>query len=170
MSDKIQLQVSDMRKATSGTNAKKKLLKCMSQNLLKVTYNPYTKYYIKPDVNYCGIDTDFLSNKTSKILKALNIRQLSGDKAKSIVHEYILSLSPESAELFKMILNKTMDFGLNVKSINQVFPKLIPVHKVMLAKIYNEDKLILPCFASPKIDGVRAEYTSTAFISKYTFI
>jgi DNA ligase-1 len=166
MSDKEQLQIIKTIKNISGTNAKKKLLEHLSTNLLKATYDPYTKYHLKPDMNYTGIGIDFLSSKTAKILNTLYTRELSGQRAKNIVHKYIISLSPESAELFKMILNKTMDFGLNVKSINQVFPKLIPVHKVMLAKLFDKSRLKLPCYISPKIDGVRGEYTPQAFISR----
>lgn len=166
MKDKEQLQIIKTIKNISGTNAKKKLLKGISPNLLKAVYNPYIKYYIKPDMNYTGIGTQSLSKTTSQILNDLYTRELSGDKAKDIVFNYMLTLTPESAELFKMILNKTMDIGLNVKSINQVFPKLIPIHKVMLAKLFDINKLKLPCYGSPKIDGVRGEYTSQAFISR----
>lgn len=166
MSDITQLELIQKIKKTSGTNAKKKLLKYMSLNLLKATYNPYTKYYIKPDKRLLGMGENVLSSLASKILNNLHTRVLSGHNAIVEVRKYIVSLTPESAELFKIILNKTMDFGLNVKSINQVFPKLIPVHKVMLAKLFNEDKLKLPCYVSPKIDGVRAEFTPQAFISR----
>lgn len=166
MNDKIQLKVIKLIKKTSGTNAKKKLLKYVHPTLLKYTYNPYMKYYIHPNMNIVGQGSCKINSSISQLLKDLNTRELSGIEAKEKIVKYIISLSPESAELFKMMLNKTMDFGLNVKSINQVFPKLIPVHKVMLAKLYDEKHLKLPCYVSPKIDGVRGIYKDGTFYSR----
>jgi DNA ligase-1 len=65
-----------------------------------------------------------------------------------------------------MILNKDLRMGMGVKTINKVFPGLIPTHDVMLAKLFERRRVKYPCFSSPKIDGVRGKFRKGVFYSR----
>ena len=67
-------------------------------------------------------------------------------------------MTEKSACLFGMIINKDLRIGMAAKTINAVFPGLIPVHEVMLAKLFDPKRVQYPCFGGPKIDCIRATY------------
>jgi DNA ligase-1 len=101
------------------------------------------------------------------VLKQLSQRKLSGDEAKLLVNHFTEEMTPRSSELFRRILNKDLRMGMGAKSINKVFPGLIPTHDVMLAKPHFEiHRVKYPCFGSPKIDGVRAKFKNGVFYSR----
>ena len=77
-------------------------------------------------------------------------------------------MDSQSAELFKMMVNRTMRLGLGAKGINEVFPDTIFDFNVMLAYQYikAQHRLRYPIYTSPKIDGVRAYYKEGHFYSR----
>ena len=152
--------------------AKKRYLTEMSSTeglaeVLLAAYDPHKKYF----TTRCNIgwgDNEF-TELTWKILDQLSTRELSGMDAQAVVEVHTENLTTLSSALFKRILNKDLRFGMRAKTINTVFPNLIPVHDVMLAKLYDKSKLRLPCFGSPKIDGVRADYKDGKIYSRGGF-
>ena len=75
-----------------------------------------------------------------------------------IAHFYNHYIDEELKTLFKQILTKNLQLGIDVKSINKVYPNWIPVFSVQLANKYFDDptKVEGKEFAlTTKIDGMR---------------
>lgn len=151
-------QVFDMLEvvANASGHSKFSLLHDKMKLYLKWAYDPYKRFYLTDCAN--GHGTKVFSEETSKILRALSVRQISGYHAQDIVNNHTRELTKKSAFLFLRILRKDLRIGMAAKSINKVFPGLIPVHDVMLAKVFDPDRIMFPCYAGLKIDCVRAVY------------
>lgn len=138
------------------------------KELLRYAYDPFKKYYITaPDmngkINGCNI---YLGTKS--LLDDLISRAISGNLAIEAVCDHIHILNPDSVEVFKMIINKDLRAGINIKSINKAWPGLIPLTfdgsikpDIMLLKTFDPKKVKYPCLAAVKKDGVRGLYTTT---------
>ncbi len=142
------------------------------QQYLMAAYNPYKKYFFRkiPKHSIMVRGKNQFDKETWDILKDLSSRQLSGNLAKSIILTHVENLTPKSAMLFYRIVTKDLRIGLAAKSINRVFQNLIPTHEVMLAKLFEPHRLTFPCYASPKIDGVRAIFKYGEFYSRGGYI
>ena len=141
---------------TSGTRKQWLLKGANVKEYLLAAYDPFTMYHITKSKE--GQGTKEFDEVTWSILKSLSDHSISGLDAQTIVDIHTSELTKESAELFKMILNKDLRMGMGVKTINKVFPGLIPTHDIMLAKTYDPSKIKFPCYAGLKIDCVRAIY------------
>jgi len=164
-SDEVFDHIEEIAKASG--NSKQVLLRATDHEItryLVAAYNPYRRYYNTSTVK--GHGQEQFSDITWIILDQLHERTLSGDSANFVVDTHIRDLTPKSAELFKRILKKDLRMGMGAKTINKVFPGLIPVHKVMLAKLFDKKRVKYPCFGSPKIDGVRAIFKNGKFYSR----
>jgi len=131
---------------------------------LLAAYDPFTRYYITNAAEGTGIQE--FNELSWIILHKLSTRELSGLGAQSIVNIHTQEMTPKSSALFHMILNKDLRMGMGVKSINRVFPGLIPTHDIMLAKLFEPKRVKYPCFGSVKIDGVRALFRNGKFYSR----
>lgn len=137
---------------------------------LLAAYDPFTNYYITPET--MGIK--HITKKGHKsfdegtwaILKAFSTREVTGALARQMAINEYEELTDKSRRLFLGILNKNFRIGLAAKGINKVFKDLIPTHDVMLAKLFDAKKVKFPCYASVKIDGVRATYVNGKFYSR----
>lgn len=152
-----------------GLKVKKTMLSACPQlkDILLFAYSPYITYNIQPSIAWKSANgTGVFTRYTFDMLSDLASGELSGTNARKIVASELNRLSLNSARLLLCILNKSLDFGLGVKSINQVFPGLIPVHAVKLAKLYDKRKVVYPCLISPKVDGLRAIFKDGKFFSR----
>jgi DNA ligase-1 len=131
---------------------------------LYAAYNPFTRYYMTTKV--LGQGNFQFEDMTWELLDLLSKRALSGNKGQHFLDTAVMGLTPKSAELLKRILKKDLRMGMGAKTINKVFPGLIPTHDVMLAKLFDKRRVKFPCFTSPKIDGVRAIYRKGKFFSR----
>ena len=140
------------------------------KEILEYAYNPFKRYYMTaPDVD--GIEDGMPINTESKfLLNALSDRKISGNEAFEKICDHISILDTDSAELFKRILNKDLRCGISVKSINSVFPGLIPLLEgggekppFMLLKNYNPKKIKYPVLVAIKKDGVRCHCAETTY-------
>jgi len=131
---------------------------------LLAAYDPYTKFYITKSARGQGFYE--FDEVTWTVLEKLSTRNLSGHEAQIVVDVLTREMTWKSSELFRMILNKDLRMGMGVKTINKVFPGLIPTHDVMLAKLFEPRRVKYPCFGSPKIDGVRAKFKGGRFYSR----
>lgn len=65
-------------------------------------------------------------------------------------------LNPKSAELLRRIVDKDLRCGVGAKTVNKVYPGLIPTFNVMLAHPADLDRIkSWPQIVEPKIDGYR---------------
>jgi len=138
------------------------------RGVLRYSYDPFKKYYIAaPDLDGILNGAD-IGAGTKALLDDLSSRELSGQAAFEAVCDHITTLNPDSAEIFKMIINKDLRAGISVKSINKAWPGLIPLTfdgstkpDIMLLKTFNPKKVKYPCYAAVKKDGVRGLYATT---------
>jgi DNA ligase-1 len=148
-------------------NSKQSYLKIQDPEICKyllAAYDPYTKYHLTNSAKGRGpLHFQYL---TWELLQQLSTRELSGSNAQQVVNSITGGMTPRSAEVFSRILKKDLRMGMGVKSINKVFPGLIPTHDVMLAKLWDKNKVKFPCFGSPKIDGVRSKFKNGKFYSR----
>lgn len=155
---------------TKGRNAKMAILARYPElkNILRIAYNPYIHFNLKPTkewINQCGLD--MLDEKTSKLLQSLAEDRLTGSAAKHAVLEEFARLEPFSQQLLFCILTKDMRMGLQAKSINGVWPGLIPEFPVQLAHTFDEKRVTFPIIGTYKIDGLRCIYENGHLYSRY---
>lgn len=149
---------------TSGSSKQRLLLGTDVKEYLLAAYDPYTMYHITQVKE--GHGTEEFNTIVWTLLERLSKREVTGILAQDLVNLITNELTEKSSKLFHMILNKDLRMGLGVKSINKVFPGLIPTHDVMLAKLFEEKRVKYPCYGSPKIDGVRARFRNGVFYSR----
>ena len=65
-----------------------------------------------------------------------------------------------------LVFKKNLKLGIGARSINQVYPDLIPQHDVMLAKPLDASRLEFPLIASPKLDGLRGIFHQGTFYTR----
>ena len=91
------------------------------------------------------------------ILDELNDRKVTGHKALDLVCNFIEKYE-KSKEIIFNIIDKNLEIRMNVKTINSVFPKLIPSFQVALAELYDKHKKKVSdgsWYISRKMDGIR---------------
>lgn len=143
--------------ATSSRSEKLSKLATVPSTILKYTYHPHIKFYIRPGVIVSGgIEGDDFSKNTWRILDLLATGKFRGRKGLNLYRTYASTLNPMSAELFYRIINKDLRCGVSIKSVDKVFPGLVPTEFCMLCEELDEKRLTYPCYVSPKIDGDRA--------------
>jgi DNA ligase-1 len=153
----------------NGTTLKRAMLSDYMKPYIVAALDPFQQYYAKRDeVEAASANPDGapFTDETWCTLHKLKTREVSGTTAHQIINKTIRELTPESAALFIRILNKDLRIGLRAKTINKRFPGLIPTHDIMLAKLFDESKVTFPCWAGPKIDGVRAVFRKGHFYSR----
>lgn len=143
------------------------------KNILKYAYDPFMKFYMTaPD---CKGQMQFQSTSDShfELLTSLHTRELSGNAAYEKVCDHIALCTEDSAEVFKMILNKDLRCGINIKTINTAWPNLIPLTfdgsekpAIMLLKNFDMKKAKWPMMVAVKKDGVRARFVGGQLVSR----
>lgn len=163
-----QMKLINQIAATTSRKNKEFLLTKVDKKILLYAYHPDKRYYFTSK-----LDTRILTGKcqlteqTWRVLDILASGQCRGHKAAILYNNYIESLTPASAELFNRILHKDLKCGVSIKTINKIYPSLVPMEFCMLCTDYVPDKMYFPCYASIKIDGDRAIfYPNRGFISR----
>lgn len=146
--------------ATTKKNEKQQILRdndtTQLQQALHLALDPFTLYGFKklPEHLESG-DGDF-NDGTLQLLIALHHKELTGNAAKAAVSEELSRLAPEDREVFKRILLKDLRAGIDAKSVNSVFPRLVPTFSAMLAEPFDAARVkAWPVMVQPKLDGVR---------------
>lgn len=150
---------------TSGTNAKIDLLKSQETNtclkhILEFTLNPYIRTGIgetklKKTKVEIPVSEKFGIEGLFEYLKENNTGR---DEDVLQVAEFILSQKYEYREILSKIFTKTLNIGISEKTVNKVWPNLIPNFGIQLAHRFEdyadtlEDKEI---FITEKLDGNR---------------
>jgi len=114
-------------------------------------YDPYKTYNIGKyeDIDFTSLEppTDDLFYILYSILKG----EIKGKEARSAVSVFSLL----NGDLIKLIISKDMQCGVGIKTLNKVFPKLIPEFKIEKAKVKDLNLLTFPQYVQMKYDGVR---------------
>jgi len=130
----------------------------LKQTLL-YALNPYYVYGI-------GSKTfdEYFSSKEAKfqnvfqLLDYLRQHNTGSFAEKELVNNFVDSQPEEYKDWYRRIILKDLRIGCDYKTVNKVWPKLIPSFEVMLAYSYfdYEDHVRDEFILTPKLDGVRA--------------
>ncbi|HRZ86122.1 MAG TPA: hypothetical protein P5277_05085 [Candidatus Paceibacterota bacterium] len=152
--------INDLNKSNSTLDKKavlKKYPQC--QELLKWVYNPYIQFYVSSE--NCEKRQDLIGEAYTDLivlLWALSSRRITGHTAISAVNGFV-SANPEYKTLIYNIIDKNLKVRIDAKTINSIYPDLIPEFNVALANNFEDqaDKIDFKdkWYASRKMDGVR---------------
>lgn len=146
-------KVVEQLRNTSGTKAKEEILKGLEGDLkalflliLDYTYNTNKIYNIgKAKVkgimelnSTLDIMTTKHINYFSKLDELAGKSGVNDEYLKSLIKDIVFSFPLDTRELAVCILLKDLKIGMNIKSINKVFPKLLPQFDVQLATKYEK--------------------------------
>jgi len=160
----------DAIETESGRNAKIEILSHANEQqtrLIELAFNPYRQFHITK-WNHFGIHKDDYGKKFKHDQEAYieflelceyaqKINRCSELEQRT---DYFFSkCNEQQTKWFARILKKDLAFGLQVKSINKVFPNLIPSFEVMLAEKAEKDfsnvDFSRPLSIERKYDGFR---------------
>jgi len=157
--------------STRGTIAKSDILKehidnKILQMALKAGMDSFTPFNIVKvpkvkDAERCWPDNKMSENdRWTMFFNAANssaTRKLTGNIAMKAIWHAMASCTPEEELWMRKILQKRMAIGVAAKSINKVWPGLIPVFEVSLAQKFHPKRIegMDQVFVEPKLDGIR---------------
>ena len=154
-------------KNTAGSNDKKSLLEANRQNnilkkALKYGLDPFTPFNIVK-VPKVKSRLEFpLSESESwheffKVADECASRQVTGNAAIDRVYTCFSSVSEQNEKWMRKILKKHLAIGASTKTINKVFPGLIPTFEVALAQKFDLKRIRDRSHVAvePKLDGIR---------------
>lgn len=156
-------------RANSSINYKLEVLAKHKNNkllrkFLLYTYNPRFNYFIT-ELPEAYLTSSFCATLSGEepffyVLDKLKSRELTGNSAKEFFAEHLSLCTPELQELYELVIKRDIRAGVSTKSINKVFPNLIPTTPYMrcsLLKDYKETNLFgkhNTIFVQKKADGV----------------
>jgi DNA ligase 1 len=146
---------------TNSNTDKLEILKRYPENkeLLEYTYNPFKKFHVTSDALKKKSELQAAMSCHSDIkmlLDDLTTSNISGNNATSYCNAFIAD-NKEYTELIYNIIDKNLKTRTDVKTINSVYPDLIPEFKVALANTYEGgiDFEAEEWYSSRKLDGCR---------------
>lgn len=152
---------------TSSILGKQNILKLNKDNeflkeLLKATYDPFTKYFIKglPEVEPLKAEVNPATFKNFQdILLALSSRKITGHAAREMVGTFLSLCSPIEHKWYSRVIQKDLNIGVQAKIINSSLGSIIPQFQCMLAQPFRS---FPPLFImQKKLDGKRAILDTT---------
>jgi len=93
--------------------------------------------------------------KFRKLLKQLESRELTGNKAKKTVAKFLRRLSKQEEKWYRRILRRDLRIGIAFKTFDAVWPGVLQRYTVQLALEYPDHVPPFPCVGEPKYDGIR---------------
>lgn len=155
-------------RADTSTNYKLEVLAKYKNNkllrkFLLYTYNPRFNYFITelPESELFRHSADTLDETSFfSILDQMKSREITGNIAREKLSEHLSFCNHILYELYELVIKRDIRAGVSTKSINKVFPNLIPTTPYMrcsLLKDYKETNLFgkhNTIFVQKKADGV----------------
>lgn len=155
-------------RADNSTNYKLEVLakhknKDLLRKFLLYTYNPRFNYFITelPENELFRHSADNLDESSFfSILDQMKSREITGNIAREKLSEHLSFCNHILYELYELVIKRDIRAGVSTKSINKVFPNLIPTTPYMrcsLLKDYKEANLFgkhNTIFVQKKADGV----------------
>jgi len=163
------LEIFNKLKAITSNKDKEELLKQNKDNsylanLLYLNLNPYGRFYIKTIPEYTKSRPPWINGPAAykefiQLTNKLQNRELTGNAAKEAVKVFMAHTIESEATIYKSILLKEA-IGVGTKTVNKVWPNLVPSFEVMLApnEIPNILNIRYPLYVQPKYDGFRCVY------------
>lgn len=155
-------------KSIRGSNAKKELLESHSENevlkkVLRYGLDPFMPFNIvkvprvKLGCRSLPADETRRWNAFFDVANACAQRHITGNTAINAMHSVFENVSIEEERWMRKILKKHLAIGASTKTINKVFPGLIPTFDVALAQKFEKKRLKgrTEVAVEPKLDGIR---------------
>ena len=152
---------------TRGTNAKSEILKLNADNaILKMTlkmgldrfipFNVVKIPKVKSRLDHPLNESDGW-NEFFTVLNECASREITGNAAVDRVFTCFSSVSSEDEFWMRKILQKNLSIGASTKTVNKIFPGLIPTFDVSLAGKFEEKRIegMSEVAIEPKLDGIR---------------
>ncbi len=150
-------------KNESSKNGKLEILKKYKDNevlkkVLVYTYSPLINYWVKA---WKDTITDSYYKPPYEIdnalidLDKLIDRKVTGNSAKALLQTINSSLEVSERGILRKIIDRDLECGISAKSINKVFPNLIPTIPYMRCSLTDKLKKInYPAIVQRKADGI----------------
>ncbi len=145
--------------ASNSRSAKEAILRREQYNadlkkVIVAALNPYINYYIKK-IDHDPICTGSIGISHAILeLENLSRRKVTGNSAKAFLNSILDACSKDDAEVIRRIIERDLKCGVNVATVNKIWPALVPTFDVMLADT-DKSKIKFPAYAQIKMDGVR---------------
>jgi len=139
--------------------------------LIHRNLNPYMMFHIKEIPEYVANPQGKQGAENYrafiKLTDKLNKREITGNAAKEAVRQFFMESHAEDAGYYETILTKS-PIGVRAKTVNKVWPKLVPNFDLMLApnQLPIVTQLTWPRYVQPKLDDYRTVYNQEAFYSR----
>lgn len=149
---------------TSSRLDKEAILKYEKNNeLLKAVIvaalNPMLNYYIRKIPKYeTAIKPMLTLEQGLKKLDKLSLREITGNAAIEYLALLLSELRAGDAKAVERVIEKDLRCGVSEKTVNKIWPKLIPEYPVMLCDQYDDktiERIKFPAFCQLKLDGMR---------------
>ena len=159
-------EILDKVKNEAGTNAKKEILQEHFDNdllkkVLKYGLDPFVPFNIvkvpKVKNRHPSTYEEKVWDRFFEVADACSSRQITGNDAVATMH-HVFSIAPKEDEgWMRKILKKHLAIGASTKTVNKVFPGLVPTFEVALAQKFEEKRLAGKdtVGVEPKLDGIR---------------
>jgi DNA ligase 1 len=153
-------------KSVPGSNAKKVILQNNSENqLLKNvlkygmdSFTPFNLVKVPKTKKRFPIDNEL--NRWKAFFDVADLcaeRTYTGNFAIQMMSDVFCIVEEDEEKWMRKILKKHLSIGASTKTVNKIFPGLIPTFEVSLAQKFEEKRIIGKEFVGvePKLDGIR---------------
>ncbi len=154
---------------TQSINEKKKILEDNKEDnyfklVLKYCYDPFITFGVNKSISFRNATTrqENYEEYLFELLEKLHKRALTGNAAREAIVSFGSKYSRDIQDLILRILNKDLQCGISIKTINKVFKGLVPVFELQLCNTYRDKELQYPVYCEPKLDGARLVICRTA--------
>ena len=167
MSKKV-VDILDNIKNVRGSNAKKALLhenkdSELLKNVLKYGLDPFTPFNIvkvpktKLRIHPPGGNELQRFDTFFRVADSCAIRALTGNDAIRAMSGVFSSCTEKEEKWMRKILKKHLAIGASAKTVNKVFPDLVPTFEVSLAQKFSLKRIkdFQEVAIEPKLDGIR---------------
>jgi DNA ligase-1 len=126
------------------------------RGVLRYALDPYKRFYVRriPRLTRKW-RTGIPMQDVFVLLDELATRKITGRAAEISVEHALENLIAADQEVFRRVLLKDLRCGVNTKTVNAAFPKLIPTFEVQRAKAWDQERASFPMFTEAKLDGMR---------------
>lgn len=147
-------------RSTSSNKEKIEILKKNSNNtdlksVLALTYESYISYYVRDYNSAVMYNGTITLEDAMKSLDRLIDRELTGEDAKNYLTNLSYNLTPEDAQVLRLIINRDLACGISVSTINKAFPGLVsdsPYMRCSLLKNKGQN-IVYPAMVQLKANG-----------------
>ena len=152
-------------KTTRGTNAKKDLLAKSQddQNLLRLltfALDPFLAFHVvkvpKTKTREEVLTRNEVWDMFFETAEDCANRKITGNRAISTLQHVFTNARPDQEKWMRKVLKKHLAIGVSSKTVNAIFPKLIPSFEIALAQKFEAKRITSDVVAvEPKLDGIR---------------